>query len=179
MIRLFTAGVRTGLAAAVMVATVPMIAFTQPTEPALEGEPAAASVAEANSNPTGEEDSFEIQSLRNELHREILDYRAASIDRWLTVIAIVLTAFGLVVPVVGLIGFRRFQAIETETKTSAETVTKLVAEAKYYVEGIKKDLDKSTELLQYQEGITKIADEDPIDSESDHHQMSAMIPKHH
>ena len=54
MNRSFTAGVRSRLVAAVMVATVPMIAFAQTTAPTIEGEPGAASVAEVNANPISE-----------------------------------------------------------------------------------------------------------------------------
>ena len=166
MTRLFTIGVRTGLVAAVMVATVPMIAFAQTTEPALEGEPAVSSVAEANSNPAGEEDSFEIQSLRNELRRELLDDRVGPIDRWLFILAIALTIvgfvlafFSIVAVVGGYIGFRRFQAIETEAKNSVETVTELVVEAERYVEEIKgkrEEADKFTRDMN-----SEIAAEEP------------------
>ena len=159
MTQLFTVIVRTGLVAAVMVATVPMSASAQTTESAIEGEPAAVGVEEAKASPTSEEDSLESQSLRNELHREILDYREAYIDRWLTVIAIVLTAFGLVVPVVGLIGFRRFQAIETEAKNSVETVTELVAEAERYVEEIKGKREEAKEIIRNMS--SEIAAKDP------------------
>ncbi len=50
-------------------------------------------------------DDVEIQRHFNELRGELLDKRAVSIDRWLSVIAIVLTFFGVVVAVAGYIGF--------------------------------------------------------------------------
>ena len=65
MTLLFTARVRTGLVAAVMVT--PMIVFAQTTESAIEGEPAVVGVEEAKANPMSEEDSLEVQSLRNEV----------------------------------------------------------------------------------------------------------------
>ena len=152
MTQLFTARVRTGLAAAVMVAISPVIVFAQTTESAIEGEPAAVSVEEAKANPTGEEDSLEVQSLRNELRRELLDDRAASIDRWLFVLAIALTTAGLVLAffsivavVAGYIGFRRFQEIETE--------------AKRYVEEIKRNRDESDEMLRSMSAETADSEE--------------------
>ena len=155
MTQLFMARVRTGLVAAVMVATVPTIAFTQPTEPALEGEPAAASVAEASANPTGEEDSLEVQSLRNELRRELLDDRGASIDRWLFVLAIALTTVGLVLAffsivavVVGYIGFKRFQEIEAEAKNSAEIAAEHAKAAERHAEEAERGRDKIDAILQ-------------------------------
>ena len=166
MTQLFPTGVRTALVAAVMVATVPMIAFTQPTEPALEGEPAAANVEEANANPTGDEESLENQSLRNELRRELLDDRAASIDRWLFVLAIALTVVGLVLAffsivavVGGYIGFRRFQAIEADARNSAETAAEHAKAAEYHAEEAERGRDKVDEILQ---GITaETAADDP------------------
>ena len=111
MTRLFTTTARTGLVAAVMVATVPMIAFTQPTEPALEGEPAAASIEEADASLTGDQGStsndtsveLEIQSRFNELRHELLDDRAAYIDRWLFVLAIALTVVAIVLAFFGIV----------------------------------------------------------------------------
>lgn len=154
MTRLFTTGVRTGLVAAVIVATVPMISFAQITEPAIESEPAAASVAEANANLTGEEGSLEVQSLRNELRRELLDDRAASIDRWLFVLAIALTVVGLVLAffsivavVVGYIGFKRFQEIEAEAKNSAETAAEHAKAAERHAEEAERGRDKVDAIL--------------------------------
>ena len=161
MIRLFTARVRIGLVATAMVATVPMITFTQTTEPAIESAPAAAKEAEANANPIGDENGasvqrptipalveVELQRRFNELRSEILDDRASYIDRWLSVITIVLTFFGIVAVVGGYIGFKRFREIETEAKNSVETVTDLAEAAKRHVEEIERNRDQSDEIVR-------------------------------
>lgn len=88
---------------------------------------------EENPKPDSVADNVEIQRRFNELRGELLDKRAVSIDRWLSVIAIVLTFFGVVVVVAGYIGFTRFREIETE--------------AKGYVEEIKKNRDISVGYL--------------------------------
>ncbi len=93
-------------------------------------------------------DDVEIQRHFNELRGELLDKRAVSIDRWLSVIAIVLTFFGVVVAVAGYIGFTRFREIETEAKNSAMTATKHAEDAKHLVDEIKKNRDTSAKMIQ-------------------------------
>ena len=161
MIRLLTARVRTGVVVSAMVATVPMITFAQTTEPAIESAPAAAKEVEANANPTGDENDtsvqrpavpalveVELQRRFNELRSEILDDRASYIDRWLSVITIVLTFFGIVAVIAGYIGFRRFQAIEADAKNSVKTVTDLAEAAKRHVEEIERNRDQSDEIVR-------------------------------
>lgn len=85
----------------------------------------------------------------NELRRELLDNRATSIDRWLTVIAVVLTGFGLIVPVVGYLGYTRFESIEKDAKEQ-------VAAAKTHVDEASKVAAKSQDLLkEIEENLTK------------------------
>ena len=130
MIRLFTAGVRTGLVAAMVAAAIPMMTFAQTDAPAIESVPVAPKPAVTNSSPTNDENgtdkntaiqtsppatlaipptvAVEIQSRFNELRRDLLDNRAAYIDRWLAVVAVVLTFFGIVVAIAGLVGFKRW-----------------------------------------------------------------------
>ena len=108
MIRLFTAWARIALVAVAMTVTVPMITFPQTSQTTTEGEPAAAEAAVANAGPTSDENSTDNDTsvktgppakspipvaVENELRRELLDNRAAYIDRWLSVIAIVFTFF--------------------------------------------------------------------------------------
>ena len=85
----------------------------------------------------------EKQSIVNELRRELLDNRAEYIDRWLGVVAIVLTFFGIVVAILGIIGFRRFQGIEKEARENVGVANKHVEEAKGLVEEIKGYRDES------------------------------------
>ena len=179
--RLLTARVRTGLVAAAVAATAPMITFAQTTEPAIEKLPAVVKAAVANTSPTGVENGtdksasvengpsakpaipafveVEIQSRFNELRGKLLDDRAAYIDRWLSVVAIVLTFFGIGAVVGGYISFRRFREIETEAKNSVATVTKLAEAAQRYVEEIERNRKKSDEIIRDMNAET--AAEDP------------------
>ena len=164
MIRLLTGRARIGLVVAAMAVAVPMITFAQTTEPAIESVPASDQPAATNSSPKGDENStdkdtsvqteqpvtveVEIQRRINELRSELLDDRTSYIDRWLSVITIVLTFFGIVAVVGGYIGFRRFREIETEAKNSVETVTKHAEAAKRHIEKIERNRDRSDEILR-------------------------------
>lgn len=73
-------------------------------------------------------------SIVNELRRELLDARADFIDRWLAVVAIVLTFFGIIVAIIGIIGFRRFQSIEKEARESIDAAKQFEIEAREHAE---------------------------------------------
>ena len=91
MIRWVTALARIGLAVASIAASVPMIAFAQTSEPAIESVPTEAEAEEVNASPTGDDMSeeteppaksaipveveVEIQRHINELRREQMDDR--------------------------------------------------------------------------------------------------------
>ena len=73
----------------------------------------------------------------NELRKELLDQRANQLNRWLAVVAIVLTTFGLVVPLVGIVSFDRFNDVVStaevtakEAKTSSDEAKREVISAK-------------------------------------------------
>ena len=90
----------------------------------------------------------EIQHRVGELRRELLDDRAAYIDRWLSVIALVLTFFGIVAVVGGYIGFRQFQEIKTEAKNSASAASAHAEEAKRHVQETESNRDKSDKIIR-------------------------------
>ena len=163
MIRLLTAGTRIWLVVAAMAVAVPMITFPQTSQPTTESEPAVAKAAVANASPTSDENSTDTDTslktvplakssipaaVENELRRELLDDRAAYIDRWLSVIAIVLTFFSIVAVVLGYIGFKRFREIETEAKSSTETAKEHAAVAKKLVDEIKEKRDEGERLIR-------------------------------
>ena len=163
MIRLLTAGTRIWLVVAAMAVAVPMITFPQTSQPTTESEPAVAKAAVANASPTSDENSTDTDTslktvplakssipaaVENELRRELLDDRAAYIDRWLSVIAIVLTFFSIVAVVLGYIGFKRFREIETEAKSSTETAKEHAAVAKKLVDEIKEKRDEGERIIQ-------------------------------
>ena len=159
MIRLLTAGVRTGLVATVVAATVPMIIFAQTTEPAIEVANASPTVGgNGADNDTSAQTppparpaipasvEVEFQHLLTEHRSEVLDDRAKSIDRWLIAITIVLGFFAIVAVMGGYMGFSRFREIETEAKNSIKDVTKYRDEAKRYVEEIKTKRDEILDI---------------------------------
>ena len=152
MIRLLAAWTRIAVVAVSMAMSIPAITFAQTPESATESEPTAGDNASPVQAASGPEDNTSVetnpparstspseveadnQRLINELRSELLDDRADYIDRWLSVIGVVLTFFGIVVAIVGVWGFRKFQKIETE--------------AKNILEEIKETRDKSLDILQ-------------------------------
>ena len=169
MIRLLTAGVRTGLVAVAITATVPVITFAQATEPAIESSPEADTGAVDNAIPTPGAASTdndmsvqsdppvgptpatasEVESQRrlNEFRSEYLDDRADTLNRWLDFVAIVVTFFAVAVALAGFLGFRRFREIETEAKSSVEKVKSSVEAAENLVKEIRETRDESQEIL--------------------------------
>ena len=67
----------------------------------------------------------EMQRRFNELRQELLDNRAAYIDRWLSVIVIVLTFFAIVAVVAGYIGFGEFKELTDEARRDLEAALEL------------------------------------------------------
>ena len=129
-----------------------MIAFAQTSEFAIESVPTEAE--EVNASPTGDDMSdetdppsrsvipaeveAEFQRLFTQHRSELLDDRAAYIDRWLAVIAVVLTFFGIVVAVTGVLGFRRFREIETEAGKSVARIEQLLSESEANAQSIRR-----------------------------------------
>ena len=170
MPQLIITGTRVGLIAATLAATLSMVTFAQTTKPAIESTPTVAKVVVTSDSlkhdkkstdhdmsvqtdpPTvpsiSAADNIEIQHRFNELRRELLDNRAAYIDRWLSVITIFLTFFSVIAVVGGYIGFKRFREIETEAKNSVKIVTQHAEAAERHVDEIERNLDKSTKILQ-------------------------------
>ena len=163
MIRLLTAGVRTGLVAAVMVATVPMITFAQTTE--IESAPAAVEAAVAKSAPPAVVEVETQRETPNQFAKDIT-WWAQTVTWWLTGTAIFLTLFGVVVAIAGFFSFKRFREIEDEArksadeaKKSADSVAKDAKDAKCHVEEIKAKRDEAGELFQSINAET--AEDDP------------------
>ena len=139
MIRLSTVGVRAGLLAVAIAATVPIIAFAQTTEPAIESTPATTTAASPAGDEIVTDDAtsveadlpvrsaipaeveVDIQSRFNELRNELLDDRTGTVDWWLAALAVILGFFAIVAVVGGYIGYKRFLEIEAEAKNSVAT----------------------------------------------------------
>ncbi len=152
MIRLLTAGVRTGLVAAVMAAAVPMITFAQTTE--IESAPAAVEAAVAKSAPPA---VVEVETQRETLNQfaEYITWWAETVTWWLTGTAIFLTLFAVAVALAGLFSFKRFQEIKDEAKKSADeakksadSAVKDAKDAKRCLEEIKTKQDEANEIVR-------------------------------
>ena len=70
----------------------------------------------------------------NERQKEFLDDRENSINRWLAIVAIVLTIFGIVIPIAGVLSFKEFEEIKTQAQS--------------YVKEIKQYRDEAESLTQ-------------------------------
>ena len=185
MIRWVTAPARIGLVVAAIAASVPMIAFAQTSNLAIEGVPTEAEAEEVHADPTGGQDgtgddtsaqagpSFmsaippevevDIQRRFNELRSELLDDRASTVDWWLAFMAVVLGFFALVVVLGGYIAFTRFREIEAEAKDSVEISKGQAAEAMKLVGKIEENRDKSEKILQDQTAKTAADNPDEAD----------------
>lgn len=76
----------------------------------------------------------EIQRRFNDLRSELLDDRAASIDWWLTSVAIFLTVWGIIVALGGYISFNRVREMQAEAREYAKETQSLVEEIRGYRE---------------------------------------------
>ena len=167
MIRFIKEWIRIALVAITMATAVSTVTSAQPNEPAMESAPTADEAATGNADSTPDEQSMdanvstaidptakptipaaveaELQHRFNEFERrfnerqqELLDDRAAYIDRWLFVVAIVLTFFSIAIPIAAFIasvfGFKKFEEFKTQ--------------AQRYLEEIERNRDKSDEIIQ-------------------------------
>jgi len=73
---------------------------------------------------------IEVERQLQEFRSEYLNYRADSITWGLTVVTILFAILGLVVAIVGFIGFQRLRHIETEARKHAEEIKKYKEQAK-------------------------------------------------
>ena len=157
MIRGVTALARIGIVVAAIVATVPMIAFAQTSEPAIESVPAEAEESVAAPNPT-DDDTFaqadsssrsaipaevavEIQRHINELRREQMDDRETYFDRLLAIVAIVIA-------ITGYLGFKKFREIVAEAKGSAKASAEYAEASSQNLKEIERNREKSHELVR-------------------------------
>lgn len=98
-----------------------------PTLPAAQEKPTPPTVEEKG---TEDNASVDVQRRFNDLRRELLDYRAETINWRLAATAIFLAFFGIVVVLGGYFGFSRFREIEAEAKRYAEEAREVVSEIK-------------------------------------------------
>ena len=181
-----------------MAALVPMIAFSQASESTIEVKSSVAEISVSNPQQSSGENNtnsgfsknsefqtlpnvatnldVEVQTRFNEIRSELLDERASYIDLWLTVIGLFLGLFAVVVPIAGIMGFRRFREIEKEAKTiaktaataadnatvAAENAAAAAENAEHHLQEIRKKSDTATDLLKGMHADS--ADENPTEA---------------
>ena len=98
----------------------------------------------------------------NELKGELLEERSKSIDRWLVVIGLVLTFFGIVVAIAGLWAFGRFRNIEADARESAEAAGTHAEAARQLVGEIAQHKSESEQQLELIHRVTaEVAQDEP------------------
>ena len=93
--------------------------------------------------------------LGNEIRRELLDDRAATIDWWLTASAIFLTSLGVLAAFLSIIGFSRFREIETEARDNVAQSKKHAEDARELVKEINKQKKLAEEARHETESIMR------------------------
>ena len=157
MIRWITARAPIGLVVAAIAASLPMIAFAQTSELAIESVPTEAEAEEVNASPTGDDMSeetepparsaipaeveVEIQRHINELRREQMDDRDTYFDRLLAIVAIVIA-------VAGYFGFKQFREIKAEARQNVMASKQYAEEARHLVEKIKAKQHEAESLVE-------------------------------
>ena len=84
----------------------------------------------------------------NELRREFLESRVKLVDWWLTGTAIFLTLFGILVVLIGYLGYRRFREIEAEARKNVVESKQHADEAARLVTQIKTKRDEAESVLK-------------------------------
>ena len=157
------------------------------TPPALHAQTAEAPAAEETATtPAANETAtapaldaaveVEMQRRFNELRSEYLDdqaksitWWAESITWWLAVVAIVLTFFGVVVAIVGILGFREFDGLRKEAAKSLEEIEEYVERAKKAVVWDPKNIadaanpDKAEKADKFVESVQQSPDASELD----------------
>ena len=144
------------IVAGLVVAIVAAVYWYRPNALLAQAPPAEETQAPAESPGIDAATEVEIQRRFNELRRELLDDRAASINWWLSGIALLLTVLAIVIAAGGYVGFRKFQDIEEEARRNVERARTYAENAKRLVEEIRKYGEEADEHLR---GIADISSE--------------------
>ena len=161
--------IQIGLAVVAMATFIPMTACPQASESAVEVTSSVAENSVGNTLRSSDENNtnsgfsknsdfqtlpnvatnfeVEIQSRFNEIRSELLNEQALFIDRWLNVIAIILTFLGVVVAVATFVGFSRFRAIENKANASVKIAAAAEEDAKHHLQEIQKLSEKAVAKL--------------------------------
>ena len=71
---------------------------------------------------------IEYQQLFNDLRKEYLDTRAASVEWWLTFVTIIIGLLALFLALLGFLGLQEFKRLKAEAKTDADEIKKHLTE---------------------------------------------------
>ena len=101
----------------------------------------------------------------NDRQREILDYRENSINRWLAIVAIVLTVFGIVIPIAGVLSFKEFEEIKTQAQSYVKEIKQYRDEAENLTQDINAKIvaDNPTKAKQIIEDVRENPKASPTD----------------
>ena len=94
----------------------------------------------------------------NDLRREFLDQEVQAVHRWLTVLAVILTVMGVLVPIAAYFGFRRFHEIEREAQAVLKEIRGHEQEAQQRVDRIgvtAEDAAKNEKVLKEAQAATE------------------------
>ena len=107
----------------------------------------------------------EIQTRFNELRSELLDDPAAYLDRWLSVVVIVLTFFGLFAVVGGYLGFKRFREIESEANSHLKEIVNIRAKSDVILQSLNAETvaDNPEKAKQTVESVQNNPEASPLD----------------
>ena len=103
----------------------------------------------------------EIQRWFNDLRSELLDDRAESITWWLASITVLFAAWGIVIAIGGLIGFKEFRELRDEARRRVEAIEREHGRASEFAEQSEKYRDeamKSAKTLEEQVQTTQDGD---------------------
>ena len=142
------------IVAGLVVAAMAAVDRSGPNHVLAQAPPAEETQAPAESPGIDAATEVEIQRHFNELRRELLDDRAASISWWLSGIALLLTILAIVIAAGVYLGFRKFQVIEEEGRRNVERARTHAENAKRLVEEIRKYGEEADEHLR---GIADIS----------------------
>ncbi|MCY4612177.1 MAG: tetratricopeptide repeat protein [Nitrospira sp.] len=125
--------------------------------------------------------AVEIQRRFNELEGKKLDNRAASINHWLSLMGVVFTFFGIVIPVSMYIGYQRFETLETNAQALVKDIEKNKEKSDVILQALDDALDKAkpAELLSTQDQNGGKIDDNIASKikEADSFQKNDMIDK--
>lgn len=133
---------------AVALSAVTTVGLTASTLQMAQAPAAEETAAPAESPAIDDATEVEIQRRFNELRRELLDDRAASISWWLSGVALLLTVLAIVIAAAGYLGLRKFQEIAAEARRNVEKARAHAEQARKFADEIREYGEEVDEHLR-------------------------------